>query len=487
MIVEQDFDIVGSFKAEKYKQYDCQRTINCYEEFDSSGKKVKALFPTAGVKKKLTFPLGTEVRRLFEHKDYVYAVVSNIIYKIDRTYFYYEISSPDRLKTAYGFISIDSNEVNQILFSDGAAGYLYNEAAGTFVKVTDENFPRSPGYVIYFDGYFIINDSGTAQFFVSKTNDGAVWTPRRQFSLTSRPDIIVGFASVNRRLLVFGKYVTEIWYSNPAPNETASDPLLRDNNVLINMGCASQASIATGYGMVVFLSNNDEGDNTLVMSEGTSISPVLGPEDTRRLDYQISQYKKVDDAVGYLFKDDGHLFYHLTFPSENVTWQIDLTTKKIQEIQWIDDGRFIAQCHAYFNSASNHLVGSYKEPVIYHLSTDYGTYDGVHIRRLRIGPHLIDQNYKRIRILKIQIDTEHGVADANGYGSEPEMFLAMSEDGGISYDSYLRKSLGKIGQFKKSVIWYRLGGFSRDVVFKLEWWHALPILGGSITYDVKNK
>jgi hypothetical protein len=484
-MIEADLDIVGSFNTERFSQYSAERTINLYEEYNEGGKKTKALLPTPGYESIQSPVTRGNVRQLFDHKLFLYSVIGNVIYRTDEIFFYNNIMAPAQLTTSSGFVSIDANEANEIIFADGVAGYIYNEDTSVFTKITDPNFPKFPTCVIYFDGYFIANNYGTAQFNVSQTNKGLVWSPQRQFSITSAPDAIVGFAALNNRLLIFGSKITEVWYSNPRPNQLANNPILPDKNILINIGCASLASIAEGYGVVVWLSNNEQGNHSVVMSEGgrpTNLSD-------HQFEYEISQYSDVTDATAYLYKINGHLFYQITFPSVNRTWQFDLNLKKIHQIEGYGGNRFPANCHAYFNQTSKHIVGDYQSSQLYEMSSNFYDYDGQTIKHTRIGKHLIDTNYHRIRIIKVQIDLVNGIADANGQDSDPSMFLGISDDGGITFKSYLRGSVSKIGQFKKRIIWYRLGSFSRDIVFKLDFYHALPfvVLGASITYDVKPK
>jgi hypothetical protein len=482
---DEDFDIVGSYNEDRFKQFACERTVNLYEEMNPDGKKLKALKPTTGYRKIYSTNVPYYGRALFEHKNFVYHVVGNQIFKIDSAFFANIISAETPLNTTSGYVSIDSNEADEIIFADGVAGHIYNEITGAYTKITDANFPSAPSFAVYYDGYFVANNKGTAQFNLSKTNQGLVWSPQVQFSLTSEPDEVIGFANINRRLFVFGKKVTEIWYSNTSPNQTATNPILRDNNILINTGCASPKSIATGFGMLAWLTNNDQGNNSVAISTGGNPTPIC---DLQFSNF-IRDFKKVDDAEAFLYKLDGHVFYQLTFPSENKTIQFDITTQKMHEIQDYGGDRFIASCHAYFGAVKKHIVGSYKDSNLYQISNNYYDYDGLSIRRMRIGKHIFDKAYKRIRIGKVQIDLENGIAAANGEDAEPSMMLGISDDGGISFRCYLRGDVSKLGEFKKRIIFRRLGAFTRDAVFMLDFYHKLPfvVLGGAISYDVKPK
>jgi hypothetical protein len=67
---------------------------------------------------------------------------------------------------------------------------------------------------------------------------------------------------------------------------------------------------------------------------------------------------------------------------------------------------------------------------------------------------------------------ETGVGlDGSVQGSDPQIMLRFSKDGGHTWSSEMWAGMGKkiggIGDFKKRVIWNRLGSF-RDCVFEVK-------------------
>ena len=61
---------------------------------------------------------------------------------------------------------------------------------------------------------------------------------------------------------------------------------------------------------------------------------------------------------------------------------------------------------------------------------------------------------------------ETGVGLASGQGSNPQVMLRVSRDGGHSWSSTLTAALGKVGEYARRVLWRRLGR-SRDFTFEL--------------------
>jgi hypothetical protein len=79
--------------------------------------------------------------------------------------------------------------------------------------------------------------------------------------------------------------------------------------------------------------------------------------------------------------------------------------------------------------------------------------------------------------LRVVIETGLGPAnpllDGAGNPRDPEMSLRWSNNGGRSYTDYITKGAGKSGDFRKRVVFRRLGR-SRDRVFELSATDPIP-------------
>jgi hypothetical protein len=86
-------------------------------------------------------------------------------------------------------------------------------------------------------------------------------------------------------------------------------------------------------------------------------------------------------------------------------------------------------------------------------------------RRVRRFPHVSDkQNW--LFWDRLQIDIQAGVGLASGQGSDPQIMLRYSDDGGQTWSHERWQSAGAQGKYRKRAIWKRLGR-SRDRVFEL--------------------
>jgi len=103
-------------------------------------------------------------------------------------------------------------------------------------------------------------------------------------------------------------------------------------------------------------------------------------------------------------------------------------------------------------------AGSPTQSVIYHTETKYR-------RRLRRTPHLSNENL-RVFYTKFELDLDRGIGLTTGQGSDPQVMLRWSDDGGHTWSNEHWVSAGKVGEYRKRAIWRRLGQ-GRDRVFEV--------------------
>ncbi len=88
-----------------------------------------------------------------------------------------------------------------------------------------------------------------------------------------------------------------------------------------------------------------------------------------------------------------------------------------------------------------------------------------YIRRLRQTAHLSNsQMYQFFH--SFQLDGETGVGLTTGQGSDPQVMLSWSDDGGHTWSAERWTSFGKSGEFRRRAMWRQLGR-SRDRVWRI--------------------
>ena len=311
----------------------------------------------------------------------------------------------------------------------------------------------------------------TNQFYVS--NWGSVNVDPLSFaSSEGDPDKIVGGIVLNRSLLIFNEETTEIW----AVSGNADFPFEIISGGFIEKGCLAAGSIAKIGGFAFWLGRDKAGQGQVYAASGLNPQRIS----TYAIEQAISKYENPELAKAYTYSDGGHEYYILNF--DEATWVYDLSTKMWHEWAGIDEsGNFVRhriQTSTFFTDYRLNLSGHFNAGDIYHIDPNVYKDDQDYIVRMRIAPHL-SAGGKRVFYNSLQIDMETGIGlDGNVQGSDPQMILTWSNDGGHTWSSEVSASAGKkiggIGDFKKKVKWNRLGS-AYDRVFKLKTNEPVPI------------
>jgi hypothetical protein len=318
-------------------------------------------------------------------------------------------------------------------------------------------------HIVWIDGYFIVNEGGTNKFYVSDLKgfnmDALSFT-----SAEGSPDIIIALISNHRDLWVFGERSIEV-YTNTG---NADFPFERIPGGFLEVGCAAGYSVAKIDGTIFWLGRSNEGQGQVFAAKGMTPQRVS----THAIEQAISSYANPSSATAYTYESKGHKFYVLNF--DEATWVYDLTTGLWHERAYTSEGTLVrhrASTCAYSSKAGVHLVGDYQNNKLYVMRDGYYMDDEDAITRLRSTPH-VSSGLDRLFCPKFQVDMEVGVGlDGGGQGSDPQVMLDWSDDGGNTWSSEIWAALGRviggIGEFKTRVIWRRLGSF-RDRVFRLK-------------------
>lgn len=172
-----DFDIVGSYNNQRISNIDAERSINLFEYIDPLGKKPRTLIDTSGLtNSNFTFTGTTGGFRVqYVFRGVHYFVIGNAFYSQTTANV---ITKLGTLNSGSGYVGIDANTF-QIILVDGINGYIYDTTAPNLgLKViVDTAFPPLPLDVCALDGFFVVIQGNTNNFFLSSFNQGMVWGP----------------------------------------------------------------------------------------------------------------------------------------------------------------------------------------------------------------------------------------------------------------------------------------------------------------------
>ena len=442
--------LVGPAYETKATDQNAQRCVNWFVEgtdLDKKGGKFPSvLYPTPGLVSFGTIGSGIgSVRQLHVHKDVLYAVADNKFYSVDSSGTETELGT---LGSSSGRVTIASiNE--QIVIVDGTNGYIYIVPSNTFKQITDSDFPSDVESVASLDGYFIVTSAASARFYVSALLDGETWTATGFASAEAVPDNLVGVTSNQRELWLFGTDTTEVWFNSG----NVDFPFEKRPGVLVEKGCVAEQTIARIEDSLYWLASDRSGQGQIVSSVGYRTQIIS----TSAIEQQIASYSTISDAFSYAYYQDGHHFYVITFPTAKATWVYDITTGLWHERDSIDGGestRHRSNCYAFVYDKN--IVGDFNSGNLYYFDVNTYTDNGTTIKRVRTTSNFNNES-DMISVYNFVVEFETGVGLASGQGSDPEVMLRVSRDGGHTWGNEMWRKIGALGEYNKKALWTRLG------------------------------
>lgn len=470
--------ILGSSYVARSPNAADSRMVNLFPEIVPEGGKESAFLSRAPGLRLLASVGDGPIRGLWQFGGYGYAVSGTGLYKINSSWgvsFLGNVSGT-------GPVSMSDNG-NQLFVACNGPSYIYNAGTSVFQQITDPDFPGAVT-VGYLDGYFVFNEPDSQKVWVTSLLEGTQVDALDFASAEGSPDQLVSLIIDHREAWLFGSNSVEVWYD--AGN--ADFPLARIQGAFNEIGCAAPYSVAKLDNGIFWLGADARGKGIVYRANGYTGQRVS----THAVEWQIQQYTDISDAVAYTYQQDGHAFYVLIFPSADTTWVYDVATQAWHERAGFNNGQFTRhRSNCQMNFGGEIVVGDYQNGNIY--AFDLATYsDNGDLQKWLRSWRAIStgQNaLKRTAQHSLQLDCESGVGlDGNDpfsllnslntesgnallaengteilvsvttvQGTDPQVMLRWSDDGGHTWSNEHWRSMGKIGQTGRRVIWRRLG------------------------------
>ena len=452
---------------------DAQRAVNIYPEIiqSSTGKGGQVAYykSTAGLDEIADVGAGPIRLVHYDQSGRCFVVSGNTLYKITYSAGWVVSASLGTFATSTGVIKAASSKFgttdSRTLFVDGTSMHYYEySGSDTFGLLTAFGFNAvdTATDITWVDGYFIVNEADTGTFHVSDLefpNFDALSFASSEGDI----DNIVGIIANRRDVWIFNERSTEVYVNTG----NADFPFERIQGGLIETGCVSMGSIAKIKGAVFFLSRNEFGHGIVNIINGLTPQKIS----THAIEQAISSYADISTSRAFTYQENGHNFYVLNFAE--ATWCYDIDTGLWHERAYTNAGtleRHRADTHAFFPSQGVHILGDYVNGKVFIYNDSTYTDNGDAITRLRTAPHMSLENI-RLFCHRLWLDMETGVGLATGQGSDPQIMLDYSDDGGHTWSDESWTSAGGqtggIGEYKTRVFWNRLGRF-RDRIFRFK-------------------
>lgn len=504
--------IVGSNVFGRYPKVSVEETFNMLISDN-------ALVPTAGYKNQKTLTVGAKGRMLYSsaRQDIMVAVIGEAVYRIDSTVNTVLLGT---ISSNSGNVYISENNHNQIVITDGVEMYIYNYVTASTGPLVLIPLDFAPGHISFQNQRFIVaatdSTTGVTSWRLSVLTpivDANSWPATAQFvgALQSKPDKVqaaVPFPGRGNILFLFGETVAEQW-TNIA--SSALFPYQRSSNFNVDFGCLNPATIASLDMFVVWLAGNEQSGATIMYSTGGQAQKISNDG----IDFKLANLTAPQDSFGFLFQQDGHVIYQITFYTDNLSYIYDFNTQKFFTVTDEDLNYHIARQVVFFKN--KYWFVSAKDGGLYEFGTQYTNYEYSsdyvkEIPRIRTCPpfRIQNQTYFIMRSLGFTIEngqynsyttvsydidgnelilatendneitTENNVLLITEQDNTPTdnvtyvisnmaVDLKVSIDGGVNFGTSYRIDLNRAGKRRSRLVWYRIGQ-SNDMTPQFQFW-----------------
>jgi hypothetical protein len=445
---------------------DGERTMNWYAEpSEVPGQSSEmALYPTPGVTTLVTAG-DAPGRAMIAVKDRTFCVIGRTFYELSSAYVLTSRnpSVPMVNDGKPATISWNGDGGDELFITSGNYGYIFTLSTNGFAQVRDPAADGGTTVGVSLDGYFIALDTATSTIYISDLLDGTTWDSTQFAQRSIESDPWVSMAVLNRQLWLLGSLTSEVWYdSGESPFPFKPHP-----SGVVQYGCAAPYSpIVTGT-TLLWLTATRDGTGHIVQTSDFTPEVVS----SFAISSALSSYSKIDDAIGDSYTEVGHTFYVLTFPTEQKTWAYDATPDMKLSVpqRWAERGTWITEenlyeawhpCYSTYQGAEL-LILDRTSGAVYRLSHTVGTdVGGRVIRRVRRPPALFHENTV-LRVGVFELFLEPGLGTETSQGTNPQVALRISGNGGKTFGNELLAPAGKIGEFGARTRWLRCGSGRR--------------------------
>lgn len=448
---------------------DGERAINLFPVFNASKRQIE--FNSIEGKTLRSIIGAAPIRGLYVASNddtKLHLVAGNRFYVINTDWTFTQ--NAVTLGTSTGMVEFSNNRL-EITVTDGTYGYTYTPATGVFAKIDDADFPGSASHC-FLDGYTVSIDTDSETMRTSDLYDSRTWSGIDFGDAEGIPDKIIRCSSFSGNLWLFGVVSTEVFGLDPTASEGL--PFSRIGGAVLEFGLSAKYSLAKNAQAMYFLARTVAADGERVIVEVRGYQARI--VSTQGINELLAGMSNIANAEGFAYMREGHSFYELTFPTDNITIVYDASENKWHERRSLTSAgkeiRNRSRCYAYFNG--HHVVGDFEAGKIYTLDASAYTENGRAIIRKLITPEVADTgNNRKFTISEVIVPMKVGVgnattdlryeaaiadgsvmADGSVYagsatanGGGPQLMMRYSKDKGKTWSSKKMTSFGKQGDY----------------------------------------
>lgn len=334
----------------------------------------------------------------------------------------------------------------ELVVTAGSTAYSYNGTDLAPIAFPDN---ASVTAVAYLAGFFIFVRAGSHKFYWSALNDARTIDPLSFLSAESQPDGLLDVVVIGETLWLLGTATIEPWLLTGS----LDDPFTR-----LDQGIFRKGVKATGCAWDL--------DNAMFWVGDDGIVYRAAEAPRRVSDHWIEERIGASTEVStFTYASDGHDFFCVRINGgrplsdgstcQAGTFSYDVATQQWNELASHGRANFRARCAATNGGAV--VLGDDETGTLYELSgydEDGGPFERLFSAGVRIASGVLE-------VFKVNVDVEVGwTPHLEGQGSDPQIEMRVSGDGGATWDYWEAESMGRKGEYGTRPEWRALGLFN---------------------------
>jgi hypothetical protein len=370
-----------------------------------------------------------------------------------------------------------SDNAGKLIVGDGLFWLIDPDGSTTPTAILDDGLEQLTGtFSCFIDGYTLYALADPAfpgRWRYSALNDPATVNGLDYLTAQGGADQTVCLLPLNRQAVFMGEKQTAFFYDSGGA-DNAFAPV---SGAYATVGCSCRWTACVYENAVVFVGQNHEGWGGVwrISDAGAEPERISTPAVDKALAeaFKISVF---EDFSAYVYDEDGHRFYVLNTPTGS--WAFEAGLGWHERARLNPSTGLLERIRQDFSThwQGKHRCGAYDSGKVYTQSKDLYADDGDPLLR-RVETAHVHNNGDRLVFNRLFIDLQAGVGlDGTGTGTDPQVMLQYSDDGGRSYSNEtLTTSMGAIGATQTRVQFDRLG-ISRDRVFRIGISDPVPVV-----------
>lgn len=338
---------------------------------------------------------------------------------------------------------------DQMMIATGSTAYMYTASIDTLEEITDPDL-IDPTTVTYINSQFIFDNNSetsepgefvTTQVLTGLTA-GDVVNPLDFAKADAHPDDILKAIIYNEMVYFFGVAGVDPWWNSGVGNP----PFDAVQGAFRPYGLAGKDAISKTDEFLYFLDDQRSPRRMFGLQVTNIGNSSLGAE--------WAKYSRVDDVVVYTYILDQQNFAQYNFPTANKSWLYHEGSNSWGQLSFSTDNqrhRGISHVFAY----DKNLVQDHSNGKMYEMDFETFTDNGEVIQRVRstatIHGGLYGAPGKEIFFDRVEFILQTGEGLATGQGSDPQLMIRSSDDGGRTFTAEQWHDLGSGGDYSTRV------------------------------------